>query len=141
MKVYLASQYCTKDQISKYAAELRENGIEVTSSWLEEPHSPNTQMSELSPEQHTFYALNDLNDVDRSDMLVFFSVDPSIAAKRGGRHVEFGYAIKAGLPILVVGPKENIFHYLPNINHVAEWKNALTYLKEQNEWLKSITLR
>jgi len=130
MKVYLAAQYPWKDTITKYAEQLRANGIEVTSSWLEEPHAPNTKLQQLPDEQHTYYAMNDLNDVDRSDMLVLFSVDPSTAVPRGGRHVEFGYALGKRMPVIVVGPKENIFHYLPCVRHVANFESLLNLLKE-----------
>lgn len=130
MKVYLAARYSTKDQIAKYAEELRALGIEVTSTWLEEPHSPTSQLNELEGEQHTFYALNDLRDVDAADALVFFSVPPTQPMVRGGRHVEFGYALGKRLPIVVVGPKENIFHYLPSVRHVDTWGDAVNLLTE-----------
>jgi hypothetical protein len=128
MKVYLASRYSTKDLMNTYAQELRASGIEVTSTWLEETHGPNTQLQDVRDEELAGYAEADLRDVYRAEWLVFFSVDPTIPVARGGRHVEFGYALGLGRKILVVGPKENIFHYLPEIHFVNNFEEAKEFL-------------
>lgn len=127
MKVYLAAPYSWKDQINVFAAELRASGIIVTARWLEEPHKPDTQMPELTHEQHLFYAVQDIEDVRAADLLIFFT-DPTKRIVRGGRHVEFGVAVERGMPIYVLGEHENIFHHLPNVSHFENWislKNAL----------------
>jgi nucleoside 2-deoxyribosyltransferase len=128
MRVYLAAPYSFKDLVSARAAELKEVGITVTSSWLNEPHKPTTQMDELTPEQHRQYAVQDVNDVADGDILVFHT-DPTKTLVRAGRHVEFGIAIGIGLssklPIFVVGNEhENIFHYLPQVFHFATWEEC-----------------
>lgn len=131
MKVYLAAPYVHKEQIKVYAARLRELGIDVTSSWLEEPHSPTTQVNELSHEENQRYAQQDIFDVLCADLLVFFT-DPTKSIVRGGRHVEFGVAVglneatSAPMPIFVVGADyENIFHHLPYVRHFDHWELAL----------------
>lgn len=124
MKLYLASRYSTKPQMEQYAAELREMGHEVTSTWLTEPHPPNTQLGDVNPRLLAGYAANDLADIRAADLMLFFSVEPTVPTLRGGRHVEFGYALGIEKPILVVGPHENIFHYLQNVRRVEEWKDA-----------------
>jgi nucleoside 2-deoxyribosyltransferase len=124
MKVYLAAPYSRKDQISEYAAELRAGGITVTSSWLTEPHKPDTQFQELPPEVHRDYALQDVKDVQAAEALVLFT-DPTKKIFRAGRHVEFGIAVQRGIPILVVGKEyENIFHYLPKVLHLDTWADV-----------------
>lgn len=128
MNIYLAAQYHRKDEINKYAHALRSAGIHVTSTWLEEPHDPNIEMSELPEILNAKYAAQDLLDIDDANMLVFFSVSDTELTRRGGRHVEFGYALGTGKPILVVGPRENIFHYKPEVSHVASWDDALELL-------------
>lgn len=131
MKIYLASRYSTKEKMKEYAEDLRSTGIEVTSTWLEEPHGAGTQLKEVRDAELTGYAETDLVDVKRADWLVFFSVDPSIPIARGGRHVEFGYALGLEKNILVVGPKENIFHYLPVVHFADNFENAKKFLLEQ----------
>ena len=121
MKIYLAAPYSRKDEINKYAAELRAGRIEVTSSWLDEPHKPTTQMHELTHEEHQQYAVQDVKDVQAANILVFFT-DPTKAIIRAGRHVEFGIAVQRGIPIYVVGEeRENIFHHLPKVVHFKQW--------------------
>lgn len=137
MKVYLASMYSTRSEINTYAKDLRKVGIEVTSTWLKEPHATDTQIYELRPDKNEEYAVADLRDIDRADWFVFFSKSPDIPTIRGGRHVEFGYALASHKPILVVGPKENIFHYLSEVEHVDTWEAALMYLinaEDENEF-------
>ena len=122
MRVYLAAPYSRKTEINQYAAELRAGGIEVTSSWLDEPHKPTTQMHELTHEEHQQYAIQDVKDVQAANILVFFT-DPTKAIIRAGRHVEFGIAVQRGTPIYVVGEEcENIFHHLPKVIHFKTWK-------------------
>jgi len=134
MKVYLAAPYRAKDQIRTYAAELRAAGVIVTSSWLNEPHKPTTQMAELTHEEHQKYAIQDVKDVVAADILVFFT-DPTRSIVRGGRHVEFGIMIGLNIarrrmsPIYVVGNQyENIFHHLPNVIHFTDWEPLRNYL-------------
>jgi len=128
MRVYLAAPYQSKELIKSYAEELRLQGIEVTSSWLEEPHKPTTQMHELTHEEHQKYAVRDVKDVVDADVLVFHT-EPTKTIVRAGRHVEFGIAVALGLtrnmPILVVGGEyENIFHHLPQVIHFSTWEKA-----------------
>jgi nucleoside 2-deoxyribosyltransferase len=131
MKVYLASRYSTKPQMEEYAKELRSLGIEVTSRWLEETHASD---ADISVELKRKYALMDLEDVGFADVLVFFSVEPTTPMVRGGRHVEFGYALGLGIPIIVVGPKENIFHFTPYVQHVNNWAQALNEILERDSY-------
>jgi nucleoside 2-deoxyribosyltransferase len=129
-KVYLAARYSEKHEMALQAEVFEKNGLEVTSTWLAESHHPDTKMSEVHVDDLTCYAYNDLRDIDAADWLVFSSVEPTTPTVRGGRHVEFGYALARGKKILVVGPEENIFHHLPNVVHVSDWESALTLLKE-----------
>ena len=138
MKVYLAGPYQYKEAISKCAAQLREVGIGVTSSWLEEPHEPETQLHELTDAMHEMYATRDLNDIEDADIFVLFAVPAdSTPIPRAGRHVEFGYALGEGMPIYVVGKEhENIFHYLSEIVHIETWEETLaTLIKKSTEAL------
>lgn len=129
LKIYLAAMYSEKDNISKQAAIFRSHDFVVTSTWLEEPHAPTIKMAEVATDSLLEYAQNDIRDISEADWFVCQSVEPTTLTVRGGRHVEFGYALAKGKKILVVGPKENIFHLLPNIKHVDNWESALLLLK------------
>jgi len=129
LRVYLAARYSLKEQLKVYATELRAEGIEVTSRWLEEKYSPNTQMGEVPYNELVMFARTDLQDVEDADVLVFFAEDPENQPRRGGRHVEFGYALAENKTILVVGPIENIFHNLPEITHFDNFEQVKNTLK------------
>jgi hypothetical protein len=123
LKVYLAAPYSQKNSIRLCADELREGGVTVTSSWLDEIFAPTVQMAEIPAETHRNFAIRDVKDVRDAQILVFFN-DPN--AIRAGRHVEFGIAIGIGLtrkiPVFVVGVEyENLFHHLPQVTHFENW--------------------
>jgi len=61
----------------------------------------------------------DLEDVARSNGLLFFAEDSSAGYLTGGRHVELGYALGRGLWIWVIGDRENVFHHLPRVRPFA----------------------
>jgi len=125
--VYLAAPYYRKDEIQGYKDFLQDMcNVEVTARWMEEAHAPTTQMSEVGVDLHILYARNDLEDVYLADMVVSFTepleygeraitYDFYNRAKRGGRHVEFGFGLALGREMVIVGPRENIFHNLPGV--------------------------
>lgn len=127
MNIYIAARYSRKEEMKTVRDALQKAGFAVTSSWLDEPHGANTKLSELSDALNEEYAQVDIDDINRSDRILFFS--ESVLTPRGGRHVEFGYALAQGKPIDVVGPKENIFHYLPSVYNYATF---FRYLQAMN---------
>ena len=117
MIVYIAARYSRKNEIRSLVTIFNEHNITVRARWLDEPHSPGTTLHEVSPTFCRETATIDMEDIDSCDTLVFFSEDPLIGTPRGGRHVEFGYALGKGKRIVVIGGEENIFHFLPQIVH------------------------
>jgi hypothetical protein len=116
MRVYLAARYSRKNEIASLIPLLGKHGISVGSRWLHETLSPSTSLAEVSPEFCKDTAEADLEDIEECDTLVFFAEDPLIGTPRGGRHVEFGFALGIGKRIVVIGPeRENIFHFLPGV--------------------------
>ncbi len=116
---YLAARYSRQAEMSLVADLLRAKGSAVTSRWLEEDEPEETQFLEGPDRWYLQTAQNDLVDILRSDTLVFFAEDPRVGVPRGGRHFECGFAYASGKRIVVVGGKENIFHYLPDITHYS----------------------
>lgn len=132
MKVYLAAPYGSRDTIRTYAAELREIGIAVTSTWLDEQHEINagTQGAAvaLSDEQVSQHAQADIREVRDSDLLVLFTAKAVGAEGGGGRHVETGIALALRKPVLVVGEPENVFHRTHGVFAVPDWHGAVVDL-------------
>jgi nucleoside 2-deoxyribosyltransferase len=116
-KIYLAARYSRRDEMRSVAQRLAGAGFAVTSRWLYEDKPLQTKLGDDSPQFYTETARIDLDDINRADTVVFFAEDPHVGTPRGGRHVEFGYALGAGKRMVVIGGAENIFHYLPNVKH------------------------
>lgn len=136
MHVYLAAPYAARDRVRQFAAGLvvSVGGFECTSTWLVEPYEINAgtvgAASSLTDDEAGACALTDLVDIDRSDALVVFTAGfLNVDGGSGGRHVETGYALQRGLPVLVIGEPENIFHRLPFVTCVNDWIDAISVLQ------------
>jgi nucleoside 2-deoxyribosyltransferase len=134
IKVYLAAQYARRDELRNYVKPLSDVGIEVTSRWLDEKEPLLTDMGEKPREWYVETANIDIGDIDRADMVIFFAEDPTVGIKRGGRHVEFGYAWAMRKHIAVIGPKENVFHYLKRVEH---FDSLETFIKEFKMYVRA----
>lgn len=108
MKAYLASSYSRRHEMQGRRTQLHDEGIVVTSRWLddEDPWDPADHARGYR------LAAKDLEDIREADVVVCFTGEP--VTTTGGRHVEFGYALGIGKPIVVVGPAENVFYCLRN---------------------------
>lgn len=125
MKVYLSARYGRMHELAAYAAQLAALGITCTSTWL----------TGSTFENSTENALTDVHDIYDADAFVTFSEEPvefsdKSFASRGGRHVEFGVAYETGIPMLVVGPRENVFHLLDGVEQFDAWEAALERVQE-----------
>ena len=101
-RIYIAAAYGRRREMhEKLAQPLVSMGHEVTSRWLWEDHS-----SDQSDEAMECYARDDMRDVARSTALVAMSdgEDAFLHGSRGGRHVEFGMALAAGINVHLIGP-------------------------------------
>ena len=129
LKVYLAAPYQMKELIRDRTLELQTLGINVTSSWVNEPEKPTIEVHEVAPQTNRLYAQRDVVDVRNANLLIFQD-DPTKKIVRAGRHVEFGIAIAYRMPIFVVGEEhENIFHHLPRVKHFKEWPTVVCALQ------------
>jgi nucleoside 2-deoxyribosyltransferase len=125
MKVYLAARFSRLEELLGYKAELRRLGIEVTSRWLLGGHEwVGTADEEIPVEELARFAADDIADLEEADVLICFTESPRSGPARGGRHVEFGYALAIGKPTIVVGHRENVFYCLPGIQFAETWEKA-----------------
>lgn len=108
MKVYIAAPWTRKALAASYAAVLEASGHTITKRWWEHREVPgyltddHTNDAELAQQ-----ALEDIDGVLAADVFVLLNLE-----KSEGKAVETGIALAAGIPIVVVGPRSNIFHYL-----------------------------
>lgn len=124
MRVYLAGRFSAKLDIAAKAEELKAAGFEITSRWLAEVMNCNAQLTDVSDSYLLQHAIEDVEDVRRADVTVLFTVEPTTATVRGGRHFESGMAYGFGKLLITCGPIENIFHHLPNVKNYATWEDT-----------------
>lgn len=142
MKVYLAARYSRRLERCGYRVQLAALGIEVTSRWLNGSHQVDNQGIPLTEDGRrrfkvsdpsagplrTRFAGEDLADVLSADLLAAFTEAPRATNSRGGRHVELGIALGAGKQVAVIGPRENVFCWLPQVDHHDTWPGFLAAL-------------
>lgn len=132
MKIYLASSYLRRLELCGYRDRLQAIGHIVTSRWLNGAHvitdRPDGDDGSCSPEAallRQVYGNEDLLDLNAASVVIGFTEPPNSRSARGGRHVEFGYALAKGKQLIVVGYRENIFHWLPAVRFFESFDDFL----------------
>lgn len=129
-KIYLAARYSRRLELCGYKGELESMGLVVTSRWLMGNHQIDDAGLSVEAEaaDRTRFAEEDWADLMAADTTFNFSETPRGTTSRGGRHVEFGAALAAGQRVIVVGPRENVFHCLPTVEWYPTWAAAIDIL-------------
>lgn len=130
--IYLAGPYSSRDLLRGYAAELTRVGYKIRARWLDGTHevaaNPKVE-AEADPTERARWAHEDLEDVRACDILVAFTrAAVGGGGASGGRHVETGYALGQHKQVLLVGEPENVFHWLPGVQKLPNWHEALIEL-------------
>ncbi len=123
MNIYIAARYELRREVARIARQLEDHGHEVTSRWLD------GKTRGARPAENASY---DLTDIVLADCIVLFTDDPAgktPAGSHGRPHVEFGYALRAGKRLVIVGPRENVFHHLPTVEQFRSVKGLLDGLR------------
>ena len=115
MKFYLAAGFSRKDEIAEKTAQLQAIGVGVTSTWPWEDAAPNSTLAEVGDAHLIVNGAKDISEIDKADGVILFTQEPTKSFVRGGRMHEFGYAHGKSKRLIVCGPRENIFHYLPDV--------------------------
>lgn len=121
MKIYLAAAYQRQYEMRDVAVVLTTVGHTVTSRWIgaTDPLGGfGVDTISHYPAEAQAVALRDVEDIAAADTVISFT-DGEPA--RGGRHVEFGMAWAWEKRLIVVGPREHVFHVLPEVEWYADW--------------------
>ena len=119
MKIYIAARFSKRPEANALAQELKEMGHVITSRWVkpDSDHVAPTGLSQQAADsERQRFAVEDLEDVIACDCCVSLMEEPRNNS-RGGRHVEFGIAVGLNKALVVIGPRETVFHHLPNVQH------------------------
>lgn len=131
MKVYLCARYSRFLEMQGYALELATLGIDVTSRWILGDHDIRAHGQSEAPHYMPLWAQEDYDDLRAADVCLSFTEGPGEmpGRSRGGRHVELGIALALNMRCVVVNARENVFHWLPQIEFYATWEDACTALQ------------
>ena len=130
LKIYLAARFSRHEELNRYASELRDAGHEVTARWLSRESQANENTVAVQncngevPLAGRPLAQEDFEDIKRADVVISITEQPRVQhTTRGGRHVELGLALGWGKQLIIIGPRENVFHTLPQVEQFYEWND------------------
>lgn len=147
MRIYLAARYSRRLELCDYRAQLRERGVEVVGRWLDGSHQLSDAgvpigdhgealvgdgNGERAAALRAKFAEDDISDVRSAEYLIAFTEHPRTSTSRGGRHVELGIALGRGTPVTIIGPRENVFCWLPQVGQFDTWPQ---FLADLDVWL------
>lgn len=141
-RFYFAGAYARRAEIDARAWDFESRGLgEVTSRWLFDPQEKadaGLSAGQLeTPEQvgaAWYWGQRDMEDLDLSSAIVSFTGHGG----RGGRHVEHGAAMMIAMGneagafrLIVVGPREHVFHCHPATEVYATWGEFIKHETER----------
>jgi hypothetical protein len=128
VNIYLAAAWSRRGEMKDLAAVLEKiiPDLIVNCRWIKEDPTPAGNLLFLHKNMdaiRSIRAKQDREDIYASDLLVRFTDDLSskmVSARlaTGSRMAEMGMALTRGIPVIVVGGKQCIFDYLPEVQHV-----------------------
>lgn len=121
MKVYIACH--SVELVANAAAKLHAAGIIIHSTWHWQEFLPTEQHSESERRE---IAERDRREVRESDALVLIAGPDKYS---GGKFVEAGIAIGSGVPVVVLGRRENMLLWLGEVEAFDEISDVAAYLQ------------
>jgi nucleoside 2-deoxyribosyltransferase len=124
MKVYIAAPWVRRPEAIEAGKRFKAAGHILTCNWFHHETDGDPLDSTgvtCNPDSIRFQANEDIADVRRADVLVVLNLQ-----KSEGKAVETGIAIAAGIPVISVGPRANIFQALGT--EVGTVDEALAFL-------------
>lgn len=127
MRFYLAARYSRFPEMQQYAKELEALGHTVTSRWIRGDHDIRAHGQSEADWWMPCWAEEDWEDLHAAECCISFTEPPKDVPgrSRGGRHVEFGAALALGKGLVVIGYRENVFHWLPAVTFFATWEDYI----------------
>lgn len=88
------------------ASVLTAHGANITSRWVYGGEEGKTNQD---------IAVFDIEDLEKAECVVSFTEPYGTMYKGGGRCVEFGYGLAKGKYLILIGERENVFHWYPGV--------------------------
>ena len=118
MKFYIAASFPRQEEAIRLDYKLGKK-YESVSRWLYN----STGYKEATEEYMRSTAIQDVEDVSRCEVFIVLTGD---TLTKGGRHTESGIALALKKRFFLVGPRECVFHWLPQVN-VLSTEELLKY--------------
>lgn len=124
MSFYLAASFPRRSEALEIAKEItRETDAKCTARWIH-----NTYHTYGNEGQDKKYCQEDLDDVRKGGFLVLLT-DGEKQQSKGGRHTELGIALAFSKPVIIIGPKEQVFHSHPLCVFARDVKEACVIVR------------
>lgn len=122
--IYLAARYSKHAEMQGVRDVLEALGYKITSRWIDlhEGKYPTSFTSEILNSDPTYcasIAYKDIEDIFEADTIISFTWPDG--GGKGGRHVEFGLGIGLDKNLILIGPREHVFHTLAKVKHFNTW--------------------
>jgi nucleoside 2-deoxyribosyltransferase len=122
IKIYIAAPFVKQHEAREKANELISMGFTVTSRWVDE------DVLAAAGANHEYYAQCANIDIEDINAAQYFLLLADHDSRTGGKHFETGYAYATGKKLMIVGRRENVFHYLPQLVFAQTWEEAKSRL-------------
>lgn len=130
MKIYLAGSFDRRSELKKIALGIVADGHSITARWLDSTNAHTGSSDDgVGGKDAQDFAVRNLIDIFGSDLVISLTHDAN-DPPRGGRHVEFGYALALRKKLIVCGPRENLFHHLPQVIVVGDVEGLVDVLRK-----------
>lgn len=126
MRVYFTARFSRRHECHALGKILEKHGHTIVSRWTlpDSDHVLPGGMSEQAEDsERERFAVEDLGDVEIAQWCISLMEQPRNDG-RGGRLIEHAHAycmLKFGIndmqKITIIGPRETVFHHLPEIEH------------------------
>ena len=115
-RFYFAARFSKRFALRPFRQDLEDLGHIVSSRWIDAEGEDPDELGRCAQE--------DLIDIVTTDIVVNFT-EPPRDNSRGGRHCEFGIGLALNKKLVIIGPREHAFHFLPQVRCFASWADFL----------------
>lgn len=129
MRIYIAAPFCRKSEARDIRALMRARNYTVTSTWIDSKEATDKVSSEIL----TQAAIENLNDLEQADTIVFLNLSEFVLEGQGGKHFECGYALAQGKHLIVVGQRSQVFHYHPSVTVCFSVSELFNHLRSMEK--------
>lgn len=114
MNIYIAASYSRIQEANNFARYLSGDGHNITSYWL-------TGIPAVEKWPRVECAKRDIADIIKADCVLVLTGTPTTT---GGHHVETGFGLALYKRVVLVGPRQNVFHELSRVEQYDTFEEA-----------------